>query len=120
MTCNPRTAMHPPAVAAWHGARQRRRVGDVDLGYWRGGIPGRPPMLFLHGLGWDSSLWWPFVERYLDRFDVICPDTRGHGISGKPPGPYSIDLFATDILGLLDALGLPRLALGGLSQGGMA
>ncbi|MBV8536691.1 MAG: alpha/beta fold hydrolase [Alphaproteobacteria bacterium] len=76
-------------------------------------------MLFLHGLGWDGALWWPFVERYLDRFDVICPDTRGHGRSSKPPGPYSISMFADDMLALLDALALSRVAVVGLSQGGM-
>src|SRR5258708_22805516 len=97
MTCNPRTAMQPPAVAAIPpfavagrpGALQRMRVGDLDIGYWRGGIRGRPPVLFRHGLGWDSSLWWPFVERYLHRFGVICPRPRGHGLRRHPPRPPS-------------------------------
>ncbi len=96
------------------------RAGTVDIAYWRGGRIGTgPAVLFLHGLGWDGALWWPFVERYLDRFDVICPDTRGHGATSKPPGPYSISLFADDTLALLDALKLSRVAVVGLSQGGM-
>lgn len=96
------------------------RLGDLEIAYWRGGAgKNAPALLFLHGLGWDGTLWWPFVSRYLERFDVICPDTRGHGRSGKPPGPYSIDLFATDTLALLDSLGIEKAAVIGLSQGGM-
>lgn len=110
----------PFAAASRPGAISSTRIaGGIDIALWRGGERGRPAVLFLHGLGWDNALWWPFVERYLDRFDVICPDTRGHGASGKPPGPYSIALFAEDMLGLLDALGLARVAVVGLSQGGM-
>jgi pimeloyl-ACP methyl ester carboxylesterase len=96
------------------------RCNGIELAYWRGGAgTGAPAALFLHGLGWDGALWWPFVGRYLDRFDVICPDSRGHGASGKPPGPYSIDLFAADMLALLDGLSIKQLAVIGLSQGGM-
>ncbi|HTY66318.1 MAG TPA: alpha/beta hydrolase [Alphaproteobacteria bacterium] len=114
------TQLPPFAAAQRPGSVTSARAGTIDIAYWRGGRVGQgPPILFLHGLGWDGALWWPFVERYLDRFDVICPDTRGHGASSKPPGPYSISLFADDMLALLDALKLPRVAVVGLSQGGM-
>ena len=114
------THLPPFAAAQRPGAVASARAGTIDIAYWRGGRIGQgPPILFLHGLGWDGALWWPFVERYLDRFDVICPDTRGHGASSKPPGPYAISLFADDMLALLDALRLPRVAVVGLSQGGM-
>ena len=111
----------PPFAAVERpGSVSSSRAGGIDIAYWRGGRTGSgPAVLFLHGLGWDNALWWPFVERYLDRFDVICPDTRGHGASAKPPGPYSIARFAQDMLALLDGLGLARVAVVGLSQGGM-
>ena len=110
----------PFAAKSRPGAVASARAGSIDIAYWRGGRVGQgPAVLFLHGLGWDGSLWWPFVERYLDRFDVICADSRGHGASGKPPGPYSIKMFADDMLALLDALGVERAAVVGLSQGGM-
>jgi len=114
-------AQLPPFAALQRpGSVTSVRAGAIDIAYWRGGRVGEgPAILFLHGLGWDGALWWPFVERYLDRFDVICPDTRGHGASSKPPGPYSIQLFADDMLALLDALALARVAVVGLSQGGM-
>jgi pimeloyl-ACP methyl ester carboxylesterase len=113
-------AVPPFALASRPGSVWFASAGAIDIAHWRGGVRGAPPVLFLHGLGWDNALWWPFVERYQDRFDLICPDTRGHGASAKPPGPYSIALFAADMLGLLDTLGVTRpIAVVGLSQGGM-
>ncbi len=99
------------------GAPIAVEAGETPLSVWVGGDG--PPVLFLHGLGWDSGLWWPLVARFLPRFRVICPDTRGHGLSGTPPGPYSIAGFAADMLRVLDALGIARAAVVGLSQGGM-
>jgi len=112
-------ALPPFAVAGRPGAKQILHTPGLDIAYWRSGDRQGETIVFLHGLGWDGSLWWPFVERYLDRFDVICPDTRGHGDSGKPPGPYSIDAFADDLAALLGGLGISRCTLVGLSQGGM-
>jgi 3-oxoadipate enol-lactonase len=118
---SPQAASLPPfAAASRPGALRSARTGTAEIAYWRGGAGAKAPaVLFLHGLGWDGTLWWPFVERYLERFDVICPDTRGHGRSGKPRGPYTIELFAADLLALLDGLRIARAAVVGLSQGGM-
>jgi 3-oxoadipate enol-lactonase len=78
-----------------------------------------PVLVFLHGLGWDHQLWNDAIARYADRFHVIAGDTRGHGESDKPPGPYSIRQFADDWRGALDALGIDQARLVGFSQGGM-
>lgn len=78
-----------------------------------------PPVVLLHGLGWDHELWVPFMEQFTARYRIIAPDTRGHGRSDKPAGPYSIDAFAEDLQGLLNALALEKVALVGFSQGGM-
>jgi 3-oxoadipate enol-lactonase len=77
------------------------------------------PVVFLHGLGWDHSLWNRAMARFKDRYRVIAADTRGHGLSRKPAGPYSVQTFADDWHGLLVGLGLKRPCLVGLSQGGM-
>ena len=77
------------------------------------------PLVFLHGLGWDHTLWARQVARYAGTYRVTAGDTRGHGGSAKPPGPYSIDLFADDWAALLDALGVRDACLVGFSQGGM-
>ena len=99
------------------GAARRIAVSGTTLQVWTAGEGS--PVLFLHGLGWDSALWWPFVQRYTATHRVICPDTRGHGGSDAPPGPYAIAQFAEDMVALLDALGIGRAAVVGLSQGGM-
>ena len=78
-----------------------------------------PALVFLHGLGWDHQLWNDAISRYADRYHVIAGDTRGHGESDKPAGPYSIRQFADDWRGVLDALGIDKARLVGFSQGGM-
>jgi 3-oxoadipate enol-lactonase len=66
---------------------------------------------------WD--MWDPTVPALADRYRVLRYDTRGHGRSSTPPGPYSIALLADDAAGLLDALGIARAHFVGLSMGGM-
>jgi len=77
------------------------------------------PLVFLHGLGWDHMLWQSATERFARAYRVIAGDTRGHGQSDKPPGPYSIATFAEDWHGALAALGVRGACLVGFSQGGM-
>src|SRR3984885_6658167 len=52
-------------------------------------------------------------------FCTLCYDIRGHGRSPVPPGPYSIDDLGSDLVALLDRLGIERPSLCGLSIGGM-
>lgn len=78
-----------------------------------------PALVFFHGLGWTHTLWASAFDRYADRYRVIAGDTRGHGESGKPPGPYSIAQFAADWQQALDVLDVKRAILVGFSQGGM-
>lgn len=78
-----------------------------------------PAVLLIHGLGWDHSLWNPTIERFAPRYRMIAADTRGHGATDKPDGPYDMAMFARDYGALADALGLKRVCVIGLSQGGM-
>jgi 3-oxoadipate enol-lactonase len=78
-----------------------------------------PPVVLLHGLGWDSSLWFPTLTQLAMQHRAIAADTRGHGESDKPEGPYSIAQFADDWAALLDHLRVRKATLVGLSQGGM-
>lgn len=78
-----------------------------------------PPLTFIHGLGWDHKLWRPALDRYADRYRAIAGDSRGHGQSDKPVGPYTMAQFADDWIGALQTVaGGPGCVLG-LSQGGM-
>jgi 3-oxoadipate enol-lactonase len=78
-----------------------------------------PPLLMLHSLGTDGRVWQPQAEALAGRFRVLCPDLRGHGLTDVTPGPYTIEGMARDVLHALEALGIGRLPVVGLSIGGM-
>src|SRR4051794_34736629 len=63
---------------------------------------------------WDEN-----VAALAPRFRVLRYDTRGHGGSPAPAGPYSMDDLGADVLALLDRLELERVSFCGLSIGGM-
>jgi 3-oxoadipate enol-lactonase len=78
-----------------------------------------PALIFMHALGWDHRQWSHEILRYQDRYRVIAADTRGHGASSKPAGPYRLSGFADDWQGMLDRLNVKNACLVGLSLGGM-
>lgn len=96
---------------------ERIATGRLTMFTVRGGDG--PPVVFIHGLGWDSSLWFPTMAALLPTHRVVAADTRGHGETDKPDDPYSIDGFAADWASLLDRLGIAKACIVGLSQGGM-
>jgi 3-oxoadipate enol-lactonase len=69
-------------------------------------------------LGSTSRMWQPVAARLAQSYRVIVLDTRGHGRSPKPPGPYSIDDLGADAVMTLDGLGVGRFSFVGLSLGG--
>lgn len=93
------------------------RINGIDMYYEIAGQG--QPVLFLHGLGSSTADWQPQLAAFQDRYRVIAVDVRGHGQSEKPPGPYSMKLFAQDMAALLDHLGHDAAHLVGLSLGGM-
>lgn len=79
-----------------------------------------PALVLLMGIGYDSSLWTlAQVPALSTRFRVVLVDNRDAGRSSKAAGPYSIADMADDLAGVLDALGIARTHLLGLSMGGM-
>lgn len=72
-------------------------------------------VVLLHGGLGDSGLWEPVVPLLAERFRTIRTDFRFFGRSAGPAAPFSL---RADTLGVLDALGLDRVALVGLSLGG--
>ena len=77
-----------------------------------------PVILLLHSLGTSAAVWDPILPA-LTGFRVLRPDMRGHGRTEATPGPYSIDLLAHDALAVLQKLGIDRVAVVGLSIGGL-
>jgi 3-oxoadipate enol-lactonase len=78
-----------------------------------------PNLLLVSGLGGGTWSWFGQVPYFARHYRVIAVDNRGAGRSGMPPGPYRIDQFAADLLGLLDHLQIARTFVLGLSMGGM-
>ena len=97
------------------------RVNGTEIAYRieAGALPGRPWLVFSHSLAADHSMWWPQVDVFAPRFNVLRFDTRGHGKSAVSPGPYTLELLADDLLQLLAAERIERCHFVGLSMGGM-
>jgi 3-oxoadipate enol-lactonase len=93
------------------------RTGDIDTNYV---VQGDGPWLTMsHSLACNVSMWDEQVELLAKKFKVLRYDTRGHGGSSAPPGPYTLDQLADDAKALFDALGIKRTHWVGLSMGGM-
>lgn len=91
---------------------------DARIHYSLTGPESAPVLVFSHSLGANFSMWDPQLPALSSRFRLLRFDTRGHGQSSVPPGPYSIEMLANDILHLLDALHIERVNFCGLSMGG--
>ncbi|WP_439030119.1 3-oxoadipate enol-lactonase [Gordonia terrae] len=78
-----------------------------------------PAVVLSNSLGSTHGMWDAQVAALEERFTVVRYDTRGHGDSPIPQGPYTIDDLADDVIALLDRLGIERAHLVGLSLGGM-
>ncbi len=95
-------------------------VNGTTLHYRLEGDPSHPLVLLSNSLASNLTMWVRQVPALLAAgFRVLRYDTRGHGRSAVPPGPYTLPQLATDVLGLLDALGLEKVHFCGLSLGGM-
>lgn len=96
-----------------------QQVGDITVHYRLDGPETAPVLVFANSLGTDLRIWDAVVADLAADWRVLRYDLRGHGLSDVTPGPYSMDRLAEDLEGLLDALGLDRVSLCGLSIGGM-
>jgi len=94
---------------------QHVEVNGVHLAYDDFGEG--PAILFIHGFMLDHTVWRSQVAG-LEDWRRIAPDLRGHGLSEAPEHDYSMATYADDLAALLDALGVRRTVLCGLSMGG--
>jgi 3-oxoadipate enol-lactonase len=78
-----------------------------------------PVVMLVHALAMDGSMWQRVADALREPARVLAIDCRGHGQSGRPPGPYSTKRFARDVLQAADALGVDSMLLGGCSMGGL-
>jgi 3-oxoadipate enol-lactonase len=93
-------------------------VNGTDLRVRIDGLAGAPWLVLSNSLGATLDMWDPQVVALSRDFRLLRYDTRGHGGSAVPPGPYTIEQLGTDVIGLLDLLGIERADFCGLSMGG--
>lgn len=94
-------------------------MSAVDVHTLVSGRADGPAVVLSNSLGSDNRMWNPQLTALEEHFRVIRYDTRGHGASPVPDGPYSIDDVADDLIAVLDRFDLERAHLVGLSLGGM-
>ena len=93
------------------------RVNGIDVRY---AVTGSGPWVTLsHSLACRLEMWDEEVKRLSKRFTVLAYDSRGHGETSAPAMPYTLDMIADDVKGLLDHLGIGTSHWIGLSMGGV-
>lgn len=78
-------------------------VNGVNIFYLDTGSSNQP-MLCLHGRWGRGETWTDLMTRYRDRYRIVAPDQRGHGLSDKPEAGYAAEDFAADARELMGAL----------------
>jgi 3-oxoadipate enol-lactonase len=83
------------------------------------GRDGAPVLMLSNSLGTNLHMWDEQATEFAKHFRLVRYDRRGHGQSGVPKGPYSMERFGRDVLSVLDALKIKKISWCGLSMGGM-
>jgi pimeloyl-ACP methyl ester carboxylesterase len=92
------------------------RAHGLEIAYQRAGQG--PPLVLVHGAGIDGRMWRPQLEALADEFTVVAWDEPGAGRSGDLPGGFGLADYAHCLAAVIEALGLGRVHLAGLSWGG--
>ncbi|WPP02947.1 3-oxoadipate enol-lactonase [Methylocella tundrae] len=95
------------------------RVNDIVTHFSAKGPARAPAIVFVNSIGADFRIWDAVAPAFSESMYVICYDKRGHGLSDTGSGPFSIDQYVDDLLGLLSSLDVARASVVGLSIGGM-
>ena len=90
----------------------------VELKHYEQGPSDAPVVVLAPSLGTTLAMWDDLAEVLSRSYRVIRFDTRGHGASPVPPGPYTTSELADDVIAMVDLLGVDRFAFVGLSLGG--
>jgi pimeloyl-ACP methyl ester carboxylesterase len=106
----PPTPTLPQAAQSGYGPVNGIRIWYATFG--RG-----EPVILLHGGLANANYWGNQVRALQQRYRVIVMDSRGHGRSTRDDKPYGYDLMASDVIGLMDFLKIPKAAVVGWSDG---
>jgi 3-oxoadipate enol-lactonase len=94
-------------------------ANGINIHYELSGRKQAPVVVLGHSLACSQAMWWPQVELLEAHFRVLRYDTRGHGHSEAPAGPYTLEQLVDDAIAMLDALKIDQVHWVGLSMGGM-
>jgi len=94
-------------------------VNGIETYYELHGKEGAPWLVFSHSLACSVRMWDGEIAWHKDKYRILAYDTRGHGRSAAPKGPYSLEQLADDLYALLEHLKIDRPHYVGLSMGGM-
>lgn len=95
-------------------------ANGIAIHYELTGPENGPVVTMSHSLAAHSGMWAPQVPALVGRgYRVLRYDTRGHGQSEVPAGPYTLEMLAEDVIALLQGLGIAKTHFVGLSMGGM-
>lgn len=86
--------------------------------YWEEHGSGEP-ILMIMGLGYSLDMWFRSIPVISQHYRAIVFDNRGIGRSDSPQGPYPIEEMASDAKAVLDAAGVDKAHVLGVSMGGM-
>ena len=96
------------------------RILSDDAEIFYDSIGSGPPVVLLHPFPAHHELWLPVAKMLSSRYRLILPDLRGHGESSLGNGPATMQKHASDIARVMDAAGVDRAPLIGVSMGGYA
>jgi pimeloyl-ACP methyl ester carboxylesterase len=109
MTLPPTPSLPPPQSSG--------QVAVNGASIWYAVFGSGPPVVLLHGGLANSNYWGHQVPALAQKYQVIVIDSRGHGRSTRSAQPYGYELMASDVLGVLDKLGVQKAAVVGWSDG---
>ena len=106
-----------PATPTLPSAAQSGLAPVNGIKIWYASFGRGEPVLLIHG-GLANSAYWGHQVRALQKhYRVVVMDSRGHGRSSRNEQPYGYDLMASDVLALMDHLGINKAAIVGWSDG---
>lgn len=100
------------------GNNFRIPIDNLMIGYTDEGLYDAPVVILIHGFPFNRTMWDNQVELLKEKYRVIAYDVRGHGNSDAGTDDFSIELFARDLISLMDSLKIEKAIICGLSMGG--
>ncbi len=94
-------------------------IGGCRIAFASDGPATAPVVMLSNSLSSNLSMWDDQIAALSRDYRVLRYDQRGHGQSAVTPAPYSFDMLADDVRGLLRHLGIESVHFVGLSMGGM-